>query len=144
MADAVCDGFVSERLSQLVDDFSFLDDWEARYAYLIDLGKQLPPLADEERCEANRVEGCMSQVWLVAETGKDGRVLLRGDSDAHIVRGLIAVLLASCSGLRREELAQVDLESVFDRLGFAGHISPNRRNGFFAMVSRIKMLSEQI
>lgn len=128
-------------LAQMVDDFSFFDDWEARYAYLIDLGKKLPPLRTEERTEANKVEGCMSQVWLVVEISPQGKISVRGESDAHIVRGLIALLVAAYSGLTQTELARVDIESVFERLGFSDHLSPNRRNGFFAMVARIKALA---
>lgn len=130
-------------LNALFDDFALLDDWEERYRYLIELGRDLPPLRPEERTDATRVEGCMSNVWLVVDHRPDGRLVLRAESDAHIVRGLIAVLLAACSGLTAAELAQVNMDAVFDRLGLGQHLSPNRRNGFFAMTERIRTLARE-
>ncbi len=130
-------------LNALFDDFALLDDWEERYRYLIDLGRNLPPLRPEERTDATRVEGCMSNVWLVVDRRPDGQLVLRAESDAHIVRGLIAVLLAACSGLTAVELAQVNMDAVFDRLGLGQHLSPNRRNGFFAMTERIRTLARE-
>ena len=129
-------------IETLAEHFELLDDWEARYGYLIDLGKQLPPIDDAERTEANKVRGCMSQVWLVEEpVGADGRHHFRGDSDAIIVKGLIAVLLAAYDGKTADEIAAVDIESDFKRLGLESHLSMNRRNGFFSMVERIQALA---
>lgn len=125
-------------LDQLYDDFEFLDDWEERYRHLIDLGRAMPGLRDDEKTPETKVEGCMSQVWMVADHLPDGRIVIRADSDAHIVRGLISVLLLAYSGKTPTEIAAVDIDDVFARLGLAQHLSPNRRNGFFAMVGRIK------
>ena len=124
-------------ITELKENFSFLDDWEDRYAYLIELGKQLPPMDEADKNEQNKVDGCMSQVWLKTKT--DGEVLsFIGESDAHIVRGLIAVLRIILSGKTKEEIRQTDVEAVFKQLGLESHLSPTRRNGFFAMVERIK------
>src|SRR5687768_6687301 len=115
-------------IDSLVEDFSFLDDWEDRYRYVIELGKSLPPLAESERTEANKVRGCASQVWLVSETARNGEIQLnfRGDSDAHIVRGLIAILLALYSGRPAREIAEADPEQVFARIGLREHLTSQR------------------
>lgn len=128
-------------INQLVDDFEFLTDWEDRYRHLIELGKQLGPLLPEEYADANKVSGCMSQVWLVAERRDDGHYVFRADSDAHIVKGLIAVLLLAYSNRTAEEIRAVDIEALFGRLSLQEHLSPNRRNGFFSMVGKIRALS---
>lgn len=123
--------------AELIENFSFLEDWEDRYAYLIELGKDLPLMDDADKNDLTKVDGCMSQVWLKTKT--DGDVLsFIGESDAHIVRGLIAVLRIILSGKTKEEIRQTDVEAVFKRLGLESHLSPTRRNGFFAMVERIK------
>jgi cysteine desulfuration protein SufE len=122
-------------------DFELLDEWEDRYRYLIELGRQLAPLADADRTEANKVRGCASQVWLrtdVAQTG-DGRVLrFTGDSDAHIVKGLIAILLALYDAKTPDAILAADAHRLFDELGLAGHLTPQRSNGFASMVARIR------
>lgn len=128
-------------LAQLLDDFAFLTEWEDRYRHLIELGRALPPLTEAERNPANKVEGCMSQVWFVADAQTDGRYVFRADSDAHIVKGLIAILLLAYSGKNAAEIASVDIEGIFKQLGLEQHLSPNRRNGFFSMVGRIKALA---
>ena len=123
--------------SELIENFSFLEDWEDRYGYLIELGKELPPLAETDKNDQTKVEGCMSQVWL--KTKIDGDVLtFDGESDAHIVRGLIAVLRIILSGKTKKEIQQTDVEAIFRQLGLESHLSPTRRNGFFAMVERIR------
>ncbi len=123
--------------AELIENFSFLEDWEDRYGYLIELGKELPPLAEADKNEQTKVEGCMSQVWL--KTKVDGDVLtFDGESDAHIVRGLIAVLRIILSGKTKKEIQQTDVEAIFRQLGLESHLSPTRRNGFFAMVERIR------
>jgi cysteine desulfuration protein SufE len=129
-------------LNQLLDDFAFLTEWEDRYRHLIELGRTLPPLSDAERHPAHKVEGCMSQVWFVADAQPDGRYIFRADSDAHIVKGLIAILLMAYSGKTAAEIAGVDIESIFKQLGLEQHLSPNRRNGFFSMVGRIRALAQ--
>ena len=124
----------------LIDDFAFLDDWEDRYRYVIELGKALPEFADAERTEANKVRGCASQVWFVSEVARNGEPALRfrGDSDAHIVRGLIAILLALYSGKSAREIVRTDPEAVFARLGLREHLTSQRSNGLSSMVARIR------
>jgi cysteine desulfuration protein SufE len=126
---------------ELVERFSIFDDWEERYAYLIELGRKLEPLDAAHKTEANRVRGCVSQVWLVHEDDGE-RIHLKADSDAFIVKGLVAVLLMLYSGRTREEIRQLPIEDIFDELGLSSHLTPSRRNGFFSMVGRIRGLAE--
>jgi cysteine desulfuration protein SufE len=128
-------------IEQISDDFTFLDDWEDRYRYVIELGRTLAPLADADRTPENKVRGCASQVWLKTSivAGKDGpRLRFIGDSDAHIVRGLVAILLATVSGKRADEILATDPIALFDRLGLREHLTPQRSNGFRSMVARIR------
>lgn len=127
---------------ELIEDFEMLGDWEERYRYLIELGSQLPPLSDDERTEENRVRGCMSQVWLVPEDSETEQLRFRGDSDAHIVRGLIALLRMLMSERDAAEVRDMDIGDIFSRLGLENQITANRRNGFYAMVQRIKQLAD--
>jgi cysteine desulfuration protein SufE len=123
------------------DNFALLDDWEDRYRYIIELGQALPPLAEDERNAANKVNGCVSQVWLVSATGMAGGMPVlryRGESDALIVRGLVAILVALYSGRSAGDIAATDAIAVFDRLGLRQHLSTQRANGLVAMVSRIR------
>jgi cysteine desulfuration protein SufE len=131
-------------VDELVESFAALGEWEERYRYLIELGRKLPPLPDAERTEAHKVRGCMSQVWLgsTLQRGPPPRLELRGDSDAHIVKGLIALLFKLYSGRTPAEILALDARSVFERLGLETHITMNRRNGFYAMVERIRALAE--
>jgi len=124
----------------LIDDFALLDDWEDRYRYVIELGKALPPLPDAERTESTKVRGCASQVWLVSETegGGDPVLRFRGDSDAHIVRGLIAVLFTLYSDRRASEILTIDAEASLARLGLRQHLTSQRSNGLSAMVHRMR------
>ncbi len=128
-------------LDTIRSDFAFLDDWEDRYRYVIELGHALPPLPEAARTEANKVRGCASQVWLATEvngaTAGAARLSFKGDSDAHIVRGLIAILFAIYSGRCADEIVRIDAEGVFRRLGLAEHLTPQRSNGFASMVERI-------
>ena len=128
-------------LGELVENFALFDDWEERYRYLIDLGKELPPMADALKTEQTFVRGCTSQVWMICETDGDGRHFFTADSDAHIVKGLIAILLSAYQGKTAEQIRGVDIDKSFQDIGLDQHLSPNRRNGFFAMVERIKALS---
>ncbi len=123
-------------------DLSFLDSWEDRFAYIIDLGKQLPPLEEAERNELTKVRGCASQVWLVPEMDGEN-IRFRGQSDAMIVSGLIAVLLAMVNEKSPSEILSIDAHQEFDRLGLASHLSGQRSNGLSAMVERIRLLAEQ-
>jgi len=131
------------KLDELVDTFEMLGDWEERYRYLIELGRKLPPMPASDKTEANKVRGCMSQVWLTheVEPGSPPRLRFHGDSDAHIVKGLIAVLFELTSGRTPTEILGTDIASAFERLGLENHITMNRRNGFFAMVERIKAMA---
>lgn len=129
---------IDQELGELAEEFEFLGDWEERFRHLMDLGRQLAPLSDAERSDANKVRGCASQVWLVTEPQADGTLRFRGDSDAHIVRGLIAVLLRLYSGRAPTEILAFDAKAAFETLGLAGHLSAQRSNGLAAMATRIR------
>jgi cysteine desulfuration protein SufE len=122
------------------DDFGFLDDWEDRYRYVIDLGAALPAFPEEQRTDANKVPGCVSQVWLTTNVGggADPVISFQGDSDAHIVRGLVAIMLALFSGRHASEIAATDAEGELKQLGLNEHLTPQRSNGLRSMVRRIK------
>jgi len=130
----------------LYDTFEMLGDWEERYRYLIDLGRKLPALPDADHSDANKVRGCMSQVWMTARTepGDPPRLHFAGDSDAHIVKGLIALLFLLVDGRSARDILDTDIGDVFERLGLESHITMNRRNGFYAMVERIRALAAQV
>lgn len=126
-------------LEDVLDAFEFLDDWEERYAYIIDLGKQLPAFPDDERVEENYVHGCQSQVWLIHHLDEDdGKLYLLIDSDAMIVRGLAAIILVALNGKAPRELLSTDIDELFERLDLFRHISPTRGNGLRAMVGKIR------
>lgn len=122
---------------ELIDNFSYLTDWEDKYRYLIELGEQLPPMPLEEKIPTNKVEGCMSQVW-ISHTEQNGKHLFNMDSDAHIVRGLEAVLWTLVNDKTTDEIHAIDIEGIFNELGLSEHLSPTRRNGFAGMMARIK------
>ncbi|MCT8971246.1 SufE family protein [Microbaculum marinisediminis] len=134
----------SAPIKTILDDFAFLDDWEDRYRYVIELGRTLEPLGDAERTAETKVNGCASQVWLVTEVadGDDPVLVFRGDSDAHIVRGLIAILLALYSGRPANEILATSSTEIFDKLGLRDHLSSQRSNGLKAMVARIQRDAE--
>jgi len=123
---------------ELVENFDLFDEWEDRYAYLIDLGRKLPDMADAEKTEASKVRGCLSQVWFVQTDDAPGVLTWRGDSDSAIVKGLIAVLQVLYSGKTPEEVAAVDIDGIFGEIGLERHLSMNRRNGFYAMVTKLR------
>jgi cysteine desulfuration protein SufE len=126
---------------EILADFQLLDDWEDRYRYVIELGRKLEPLPDEERSPANKVQGCVSQVWLSTHVDKSGgvpRLTFVGDSDAHIVRGLIAILFALYSGKTAEEIVRIDAAERLGLLHLKDHLTPQRSNGLMAMVKRIR------
>lgn len=127
-------------VNDLADEFALLEDWEARYRHVIELGAALPALKAEAKTDANRVKGCVSQVWLVAEAQEGDPPILtfRADSDAHIVRGLVAILLAIYSGRAPDEILAFDAEAALAKLGLDAHLSPQRANGLRAMVTRIR------
>lgn len=125
-------------IAELVDNFSLFEDWEDRYRYLIDLGSRLAPMPESLKTEATKVRGCMSQVWMTLEWDQDKRLSLLADSDAQIVRGLIAILCILFQGKTAEEIGRIDVGRIFRQLGLDQHLSPNRRNGFYAMVERVR------
>jgi cysteine desulfuration protein SufE len=129
-------------IEQIVDDFEVLDSWDDRYRYVIELGRELPQLPDEARSEQNKVQGCASQVWMISKThaakSGGGPILeFLGDSDAHIVKGLIAILFALYSGKPAKTILETDALALFNRLGLGDHLTPQRSNGFRSMVERI-------
>ena len=135
---------IDAALDDLDAEFDLLGDWEERYRYVIELGRELEPLTDAERSEGNKVRGCASQVWLVTEPRPDGTVHFRGDSDAHIVRGLIAILLRLYADRTPADILTSDANAAFSRLGLSGALSTQRSNGLAAMVARIRRDSEAL
>ena len=124
-------------IQDMIDDFAFLDDWENRYMHVIDLGKGLAPLPADAKTDENKVRGCASQVWLVSEQ-TDEIWTFAGDSDAHIVKGLVAIVLEIFSGRSAGEITALDANDILSKLGLAEHLSAQRANGLAAMISRIK------
>lgn len=124
-------------LNEIQETFSLLEEWEDRYAYLIDLGRKLDNFPEEYKNECNLVKGCTSQVWMILRE-QEGRLNIKADSDAHIVRGLIALVIATYNGKTLNEAKSLNMDLVFQNLGLSEHLSPNRRNGFFAMVEKIR------
>jgi cysteine desulfuration protein SufE len=129
-------------IDEIIENFSLLEEWDDRYRYIIELGRGLPELPDRARTETNKVQGCASQVWFesaVRPNGTGGPILtFVGDSDAHIVRGLIAILFALYSGKSAREILSIDAIALFERLGLREHLTPQRSNGFRSMVNRIQ------
>ncbi|MCK5911780.1 MAG: SufE family protein [Caulobacter sp.] len=129
---------IDAALDELADEFELLGDWEERYRYVIELGKDLAPLTDAERSDENKVRGCASQVWLVTEPQADGTLKFRGDSDAHIVSGLVAIMLRLYSGRAPADIVAFDAKAALDRLGLSEALSSQRSNGLKSMVARIQ------
>jgi cysteine desulfuration protein SufE len=132
---------VMNSLEKIIDDFEFLDDWDDRYRYVIELGKALPDLPEDKKTLANKVMGCASQVWLVSHISGDPLdplMTFEGDSDAHIVRGLVAIVLAIYSGRQASEIANLDALDVFNKIGLVEHLSAQRANGLRSMIRRIR------
>ena len=129
------------KLDVILADFDYIDDWEERYRYLIELGRSLEPLAAEAHNDVNKVRGCASQVWLETKpaiVGGEHVLMFTGDSDAHIVRGLVALVVAMFSGHTPEAIIATDAEATFDKLGLRDHLTPQRSNGVKSMILRIK------
>jgi len=129
------------KIDQIIDEFAYLDEWEDRYRYVIELGKALPELPEDKRTAENKVQGCASQVWLVSHVAQDGAdpvLTFEGDSDAHIVRGLVAIVLIAYSGKHASEIARTDAIEIFNRIGLVEHLSAQRANGLRSMVKRIR------
>lgn len=137
------------QIDQIISDFEFIDEWEDRYRYIIELGNQLPAYPEENKTPQTKVQGCVSQVWLTSQLYQDqdkGEKTLRftGDSDAHIVRGLMAIVFGIFSQKTPGEILETDYQSIFDRLDLKDHISPQRSNGLNAMVQRIKSEAQTV
>lgn len=135
----------AKNLEDLAEGFALFDNWEDRYRYLIDLGQRLQPMDETLKTDDRLVKGCTSRVWLQSEITEDaqGRKIFhfQADSDAQIVRGLIYILVVAYQDKPVDEIAAVDIQKAFEQLGLAGHLSPSRRNGFFAMVEHIRAKS---
>jgi cysteine desulfuration protein SufE len=133
-------------IDDIIDNFALLDEWDDRYRYVIELGRELPPLPEAEHTEANKVRGCTSQVWLVTHVKPDGAggpvLTFDGDSDAHIVRGLVAILFAVYSGKSAKAILDTDAIALFDKLGLRENLTPQRSNGLRSMVERIRADAE--
>lgn len=129
---------IDELQDEVIEDFSQVDDWMDRYQMLIDLGEELPPMEEEYKTQQNLIDGCQSQVWLSADMTEDGKIVFSADSDALIVKGIIALLLKVISGHTPDEILQSELYFI-DRIGLKDHLSPTRSNGLLAMVKQIKM-----
>jgi cysteine desulfuration protein SufE len=136
------DARVMMTIDEIIANFELLDEWDDRYRYVIELGRQLAPFPEAARNAANKVQGCASQVWLTTDVERNGAAgpVLRfaGDSDAHIVRGLIAILFAIYSDKPAPDILSVDALALFDRLGLREHLTPQRSNGLKSMVGRIR------
>lgn len=132
-------------LEDVVETFSLFDDWEDRYRYVIELGQKLPAFPDEARTDENKVRGCTSQVWILPRLSNEtpARFYFDGDSDAHIVKGLVFLTMLIYSGKTPEEAMAVDARAILDQLGLAEHLSPSRSNGLFSMVTRIREMAAE-
>lgn len=128
---------MNERIERIIEDFDLLDNWDDRYRYVIELGRKLPELPAEDHIDANKVQGCASQVWLTSMRDGD-KLAFQGDSDAHIVKGLIAILFALYSGETAKDILATDANALFNKLGLGEHLTPQRSNGFRSMVERMK------
>jgi len=127
-------------IDEIIDNFAVLDEWDDRYRYVIELGRMLDPMPDSDHVEANKVQGCTSQVWMTTQVGRNAAgepvLTFKGDSDAHIVRGLIAILLTIFSGKPARDIVSTDALALFDKMGLRAHLTPQRSNGLRSMVER--------
>lgn len=130
-------------IDEILETFSFLDDWEERYAYIIDLGKKLPPFPEAQKSEENLVHGCQSQVWLIHHLDADtGKIFLLIESDAMIVRGLAALILCMLNAKTPDQIVEVDINGIFEKLDLFRHISPTRGNGLRSMLQKITLIAQ--
>lgn len=127
---------------QLVEHFQVFDDWEQRYEYLIDLGKQLPAFPESARNESHRVRGCVSNVWISADRDEQGNLVLLGDSDAFIVKGLIAIVIILCNHQSPQTILKLDITKLFNEIGLAQHLTPSRSNGLYSMINYVRRLAQ--
>lgn len=131
-------------LDRIIGNFDIHTDWVEKYRYLIDLGRTLPPMSEELKIPENLMTGCISSVWMVIdeEKSKDGKFYFLADSDAHIVKGLIAILFSAYVGKTPEEISKINIVGIFEQLGLDSHLTVNRRSGFVAMVNTLKSLAK--
>lgn len=132
-------------IDEIIENFQFLDDWDDRYKYLIELGSRLPEFPEEKQTAENKVQGCVSQVWVTSEklSGEDPILSFHGGSDAHIVSGLVAITFAIFSGKRASEILKTDEKKIFDSIDLSEHITPQRSNGLRSLVERIRLHAQQ-
>ena len=130
---------MNKEIKQLIDEFELFDDWEEKYSYIIELGKTLPKLNDDEKVEKNKVSGCVSQVWLISKE-EDGKLYFYADSDALIVRGLLAIVIKIFSDKTRIEIQNTNFMDIFNQLDLKNHLSQSRSNGLFSVISKIRVL----
>lgn len=136
---------MEQAISKLLVNFESLPNWEEKYAYIIECGKSLKPLDVSNKIDANKVSGCVSQVWLIGTINKEtGFIFFEADSDSYLVKGLIYVLLQIYSGRSYETIISADTQQIFERLGLKAHLTPSRSNGFFAIAQRIKAIATQL
>ena len=133
-------------LEELLDNFELLEDWDSRYAYLVELGEALPPLPESLRTEENLVKGCMSQVWVCAQSldSHSQRIFYQGDCDTAIIKGVLAVLVGLYSGRTQAEIEELDVDGLFDRLGLKENLSPNRHVGVYAIIDLMQEQARQV
>ena len=124
-------------IDELVDNFELFDDWEDKYSYIISLGKKLPKMPEELKAKENKVEGCVSNVWIVLDIDDKGNLIMQADSDAMIVKGLVFIIYTAINNSKLEDLVDLSLEEKFKEIGLDEHLSPNRRNGFYSMINKI-------
>ena len=129
-------------IDDLIDNFEFLDSWEDKYRYIIELGEKLPVFNEQFRTEEWKVKGCQSQVWLVPQKQSDGHLQFMGDSDAMIVKGLIFIVLTIYNNALPQEIKNLNIEEIFTKLGLREHLSPSRRNGLESMINKIRYYAE--
>lgn len=130
------------RLDEIVDNFEFLDDWDQRYEYLIELGEQLPEMPDDLKTEDNRVKACMSKVWIYMRQQGAG-IHIQGDCDTSVIKGVLALLISLCQGKTAQQIQQIDMDEIFQRLSLYDHLSPNRHVGVYAMFELMKQKAAQ-
>lgn len=130
-------------IDELIENFSFFDSWEEKYQYLIDLGYKLEPLDEKFKTEEWKIKGCQSQVWLIPEF-KDDKISFKGDSDAILVKGIIAIVLVIYNNKSAEEIKKIDVNEIFVKLGLEENLTPSRRNGMMSMISKINQYATSI
>ena len=128
---------MNKEINRLIEEFESFDDWEEKYSYIIELGKKLPKLDEAEKVESNKVNGCVSQVWLVIKQNQE-KLYFYADSDAMIVKGLLAIVLRIYSGKSKDQINKINFEQVFTKFDLKNHLSPSRSNGLFSVIRKIK------